>query len=165
MRELRGTSRIDRAVGSPQDVTAACEVVTKGDTDEATEDDRPGFDPVAGLGACAGDLGGGPRAISSSNSSGSVSPMTAVPAGTVTPGTEPSQFVPPNDEPYDTVFFDNPGVNPFIDTEDDALSTFALDVDTGSYTIARRFLADGFLPDKDSVRVEEYVNYFEQDYP
>src|SRR5690606_7728350 len=48
MRELRGTSRIDRAVGSPQDVTAACEVVTKGDTDEATEDDRPGFDPVAG---------------------------------------------------------------------------------------------------------------------
>lgn len=117
------------------------------------------------LGACAGDLGGGPRAISSSNSSGSVSPMTAVPAGTVTPGTEPSQFVPPNDEPYDTVFFDNPGVNPFIDTEDDALSTFALDVDTGSYTIARRFLADGFLPDKDSVRVEEYVNYFEQDYP
>src|SRR5690606_39844550 len=83
----------------------------------------------------------------------------------VTPGTEPSQFVPPNDEPYDTVFFDNPGVNPFIDTEDDALSTFALDVDTGSYTIARRFLADGFLPDKDSGRVEEYVNYFEQDYP
>src|SRR5690606_22485081 len=83
----------------------------------------------------------------------------------VTPGTEPSQFVPPNDEPYDTVFFDNPGVNPFIDTEDDALSTFALDVDTGSYTIARRFLSDGYLPDKDSVRVEEYVNYFEQDYP
>lgn len=73
--------------------------------------------------------------------------------------------VPPNDEPYDAVYFDNPGVNPFIDTEDDALSTFALDVDTGSYTVARRYLADGNLPDKDSVRVEEYVNYFEQDYP
>src|SRR5690606_24138970 len=98
MRELRGTSRIDRAVGSPQDVTAACEVVTKGDTDEATEDDRPGFDPVAGTRRLRRRPGRWPRAISSSNSSGSVSPMTAVPAGTVTPGTEPSQFVPPNDE-------------------------------------------------------------------
>ena len=67
---------------------------------------------------------------------------------------------PPNDEPYPDVFFDNPGVNPFIDTEDDALSTFALDVDTGSYTVARRFLSDGNLPDRDSVRVEEYVNFF-----
>jgi Ca-activated chloride channel family protein len=69
-------------------------------------------------------------------------------------------LVPPNDEPYPDVFFDNPGVNPFVDTEDDALSTFALDVDTGSYTVARRFLADGNLPDKDSIRVEEFVNYF-----
>ncbi len=70
----------------------------------------------------------------------------------------------PNDEPYDSTFFDNYGVNPRIDTEDDALSTFAVDVDTGSYTIGRRFLEDGYLPDKDSVRVEEYVNYFDQGY-
>lgn len=74
-------------------------------------------------------------------------------------------LAPPNGEPYDAVFFDNPGVNPFIDTEDDPLSTFALDVDTGSYTVARRYLSDGHLPDKDSVRVEEFVNYFDQDYP
>ncbi len=71
---------------------------------------------------------------------------------------------PVNDEPYHDVFFDNYGVNPFIDTEDDALSTFALDVDTGSYTIARRYISDGYLPDKDSVRVEEYVNYFDMGY-
>ena len=70
----------------------------------------------------------------------------------------------PNDEPYDSVFFDNYGVNPRIDTEDDRFSTFAVDVDTGSYTIGRRYLRDGNLPDKDSVRVEEYVNYFRQQY-
>jgi Ca-activated chloride channel family protein len=70
----------------------------------------------------------------------------------------------PNGEPYDTTFFENYGVNPTIDTEDDNLSTFALDVDTGSYTVARRFLSDGNLPDKDSVRVEEFVNYFRQGY-
>lgn len=71
----------------------------------------------------------------------------------------------PNDEPYPDVFFDNSGVNPFVDTRDDALSTFALDVDTGSYTVARRYLTDGNLPDKDSVRVEEFVNYFPSGVP
>jgi len=70
----------------------------------------------------------------------------------------------PNDEPYGDVFYENYGVNPFIDTEDDHFSTFAVDVDTASYTIMRRMVGDGYLPDKDSVRVEEYVNFFEQGY-
>ena len=69
-----------------------------------------------------------------------------------------------NREPYD-MFFEDYGVNPSIDTEDDNLSTFALDVDTGSYTIMRNYLSDGNLPPTDSVRVEEYVNYFDQGYP
>ena len=69
-----------------------------------------------------------------------------------------------NDKPYDLTFFQHYGVNPFIDTEDDRLSTFAIDVDTASYTIARRFLDDGHLPDQNSIRVEEFVNYFDQGY-
>ena len=69
-----------------------------------------------------------------------------------------------NDEPYDVTFFKHYGVNPFIDTEDDHLSTFAVDVDTASYTVARRFVQDGNLPNPDSVRVEEFVNYFDQGY-
>ncbi|MDE2859972.1 MAG: von Willebrand factor type A domain-containing protein [Chloroflexota bacterium] len=69
-----------------------------------------------------------------------------------------------NDEPYDLTFFQHYGVNPFIDTEDDHLSTFAMDVDTASYSVARRFVEDGNLPDPDSVRVEEFINYFEQGY-
>jgi len=73
-------------------------------------------------------------------------------------------LAPPNDEPYADVFFENYGVNPIIDTEDDHLSTFAIDVDTASYSVMRRFLRDGHLPDKDSVRVEEYINYFHQNY-
>ncbi len=71
---------------------------------------------------------------------------------------------PSNREPYD-MFFEDYGVNPSIDTEDDHLSTFALDVDTGSYTIMRNYLSDGNLPPPESVRVEEYVNYFAQGYP
>jgi Ca-activated chloride channel homolog len=77
----------------------------------------------------------------------------------------PNHTLPPtNHEPYD-MFFQDYGVNPSIDTEDDHLSTFALDVDTGSYTIMRNYLSEGNLPPTDSVRVEEYVNYFDQGYP
>ena len=69
-----------------------------------------------------------------------------------------------NDAPYDLTFFEHYGVNPFVDTEDDHLSTFAIDVDTASYTVARFFVQDGYLPDPASVRVEEFVNYFDYDY-
>ena len=69
-----------------------------------------------------------------------------------------------NDAAYDLTFFKHYGVNPFIDTEDDNLSTFAIDVDTASYTVARRFVEDGNLPHPDSVRVEEFINYFDQGY-
>lgn len=81
------------------------------------------------------------------------------------PAVPPSGDFPPlsPQEPYD-MFFEDYGVNPSIDTEDDHLSTFALDVDTGSYTIMRNYLRDGNLPPPDSVRVEEYVNYFDQGY-
>jgi Ca-activated chloride channel family protein len=71
---------------------------------------------------------------------------------------------PPNGEDVDAMFFKNYGVNPFIDTEDDHLSTFATDVDTGSYTVCRGFLQDGHLPPNDAVRVEEFVNYFDYGY-
>ncbi|MFK4106503.1 von Willebrand factor type A domain-containing protein [Streptomyces sp. NPDC019531] len=46
----------------------------------------------------------------------------------------------------------------------DHLSTFALDVDTASYGYARRTLADGQRPDPSSIRPEEFVNSFRQDY-
>ncbi|MGW0844460.1 YfbK domain-containing protein [Streptomyces sp. NPDC002787] len=46
----------------------------------------------------------------------------------------------------------------------DYLSTFALDVDTASYGYARRTLGGGSLPDPSTVRPEEFVNSFRQDY-
>ena len=39
-----------------------------------------------------------------------------------------------------------------------------MDVDTASYSVARKFVTDGHLPDPDSVRVEEFLNYFDQGY-
>lgn len=45
------------------------------------------------------------------------------------------------------------------------VSTFSIDVDTGSYSNLRRMLNAGQLPPHDAVRVEELVNYFPYRYP
>jgi Ca-activated chloride channel family protein len=82
----------------------------------------------------------------------------------VGPPTYPQPIVPPYSEPYPDMFFEDYGVNPFIDTEDDNLSTFATDVDTGAYTLVRNYLNQGFLPPEDAIRVEEFINYFPQGY-
>ena len=62
-------------------------------------------------------------------------------------------------------YFQYYGVNPFEDPREDQLSTFALDVDTASYSVARRYVMDGNLPPAEAVRVEEFVNYFDPGYP
>ena len=67
--------------------------------------------------------------------------------------------------PPDAMFFQDYGTNPFVDASADNLSTFAVDVDTGSYTLARSYLNDGYRPPPEAIRLEEFVNYFEQDYP
>ncbi|MEM9324311.1 MAG: von Willebrand factor type A domain-containing protein [Bacteroidota bacterium] len=48
--------------------------------------------------------------------------------------------------------------------QDEALSTFSIDVDAASYSNIRRFLNYGQKPPKDAVRIEEMVNYFRYDY-
>jgi Ca-activated chloride channel family protein len=55
--------------------------------------------------------------------------------------------------------------NPVKQVSAAPVSTFSVDVDTGSYANVRRFLNDGRLPPKDAVRVEELINYFDYDYP
>jgi Ca-activated chloride channel family protein len=85
---------------------------------------------------------------------------------TATPAAWPTEQYPHTPTPMATEGgWDWPNVNPFVDTLVDHLSTFALDVDTASYTRARDELLSGRLPSPDSVRVEEFVNYFDQDYP
>ena len=70
----------------------------------------------------------------------------------------------PNDGAFPLVYFEHYGVNPFIDADEDPLSTFALDGDTASYEILKLFLNNGHLAEPDSVRVEEYINSLPQNY-
>ena len=55
--------------------------------------------------------------------------------------------------------------NPVKRAAETPVSTFSIDVDTGSYSNVRRFLNQGRLPVKDAVRVEEMLNYFSYNYP
>ncbi|OHV61156.1 hypothetical protein LCM4577_15850 [Mesorhizobium sp. LCM 4577] len=54
--------------------------------------------------------------------------------------------------------------NPVHETAQDPVSTFSIDVDTASYSFVRRSLKEGALPDPDTVRVEEMINYFPYDW-
>lgn len=47
------------------------------------------------------------------------------------------------------------------DASRDNQLTFAVDVDTASYTIARSYLQSGSLPPKEVIRVEEFINFFD----
>ena len=55
--------------------------------------------------------------------------------------------------------------NKFESTASNPLSTFAADVDTASYSIVRAALQSGNSVAPDMVRTEEFINYFNYDYP
>ncbi len=61
--------------------------------------------------------------------------------------------------------FENFKDNPIKQVANDPVSTFSLDVDTGSYALVRQWLKQGRLPASDAVRTEELINYFSYDYP
>ncbi|MGN7720157.1 YfbK domain-containing protein [Chitinophaga sp. 22620] len=54
--------------------------------------------------------------------------------------------------------------NKYHTAKNDPLSTFSADVDRASYTLVRRSLGQGQLPETDAVRVEELINYFDYNY-
>ncbi len=74
-----------------------------------------------------------------------------------------SAFVEP--EMLNTERYQHRDDNPLHLAAEDPVSTFSLDVDTGSYANVRRFIEAGQLPPTDAVRVEEMINYFPYDYP
>nr|WP_275791117.1 VWA domain-containing protein [Rhizobium gei] len=61
--------------------------------------------------------------------------------------------------------FTSADTNPVKSVATDPVSTFSADVDTASYSFARKALMAGQMPDRDSVRVEEMINYFPFDWP
>ncbi|MCH2042744.1 MAG: VWA domain-containing protein [Saprospiraceae bacterium] len=56
--------------------------------------------------------------------------------------------------------------NPFYAVKQQPFSTFSIDVDNASYTYAKSQIQNyDQLPDPNSIRTEEFINYFSYDYP
>lgn len=75
-------------------------------------------------------------------------------------GTSNRDYRGPSGEQYNPII-----ENPFKPVANEPLSTFSIDVDTGSYANVRRFIEGGQLPPADAVRIEEMINYFDYTYP
>lgn len=63
------------------------------------------------------------------------------------------------------MYFTHYGVNPTFETSAEPASTFAVDVDTASFGVARALLARGELPDRAAIRVEDFVNAMDYGLP
>ena len=101
---------------------------------------------VAGLTACSGDFGNYFDADRYSELQGAMCPVEPA------PGEEGDQF---------EAFTDNP----FVKTAVEPVSTFSVDADGASYAVMRNYLTKGFEINRQSVRIEEFLNYFTFDYP
>jgi Ca-activated chloride channel family protein len=77
-----------------------------------------------------------------------------------------SIYVPPIVVPTepDRERYDGEEVSPVKWVHAEPVSTFSVDVDTGAYANARRFLTQGMMPPRDAVRTEEMINYFRYAY-
>lgn len=115
----------------------------------------------------SGQLASGGRA----NAQAPVAAMRSAqaPAGAVAdsklmaqPAPMPADQMQPQEENRDRI--ETFKTNPVHETAQDPVSTFSIDVDTASYSFVRRSLKEGTLPDPDTVRVEEMINYFPYDW-
>ncbi len=76
------------------------------------------------------------------------------------PPNYPAPVIPPGNDR-----FPDKEPNGVVTVAEHPVSTFSVDVDTASYAFVRRSLANGNVPPREAVRVEELVNYFPYEYP
>ena len=97
------------------------------------------------------------------HANGAVSKLMAMEAPAAAPPSAYCCFQ-PQPLPQDTEKYGRIDSNPVQRVAENPVSTFSIDVDTGSYANVRRFLKEGRLPPSDAVRVEELINYFDYAY-
>lgn len=96
---------------------------------------------VATMSSCASDFAGGMRYEADMEANG------------IMPGAD-------SGDRFDTIVD-----NKFIKTADENVSTFSIDADGAAYSYMKRKVNGGSLPEKNSVRIEEFLNYFTFNYP
>ena len=88
---------------------------------------------------------------------------TLLPAAHMTAPAAPPQ--PHYSQPANTEKYAERDDNPVHRASEQPVSTFSVDVDTGSYANVRRMIGDGMRPPADAVRAEEFLNYFDYGHP
>jgi Ca-activated chloride channel homolog len=101
-----------------------------------------------------------------------VAPAASVPGGAFMPAE--ADMIAPLPVPDDRIVhhYQEQGRDRFRSFEENSIrnvkaepvSTFSIDVDTASYSFVRRALNNGTLPQKNAIRIEEMINYFDYDY-
>ncbi|SFV27433.1 Ca-activated chloride channel family protein [Devosia crocina] len=99
--------------------------------------------------------------------------MPSAPAGGMLTRQSMAELAPPTSYDLESNLAPEPSGDEFTSFEEQRLkiaaeepvSTFSIDVDTASYSYVRRMLVDGYVPERNAVRIEELINYFPYDYP
>ncbi len=92
----------------------------------------------------------------------------AAPSNSAVPSGHAYRMAPPQvllSEPANTEKYQARTDNPVQRASEQPVSTFSVDVDTGSYSNVRRMLREGVRPPADAVRAEEFINYFSYGHP
>lgn len=144
---------------APQEQTAVAPAAKRVTGSHTTKAPRLVEELGQGFGRGHGALGAAGAARDSASATGHLwGPVAAAPSKPAPPALK-------RDAEMNTEDYAHVNENQFLSVADQPLSTFSIDVDTASYANARRFLNQGTLPPKDSIRVEEWLNYFSYDYP
>ncbi|MDH5834791.1 vWA domain-containing protein, partial [Luteimonas kalidii] len=91
--------------------------------------------------------------------------MLAAPAPASAPLSYEMVAPPPHAQPTNTENYAERDDNPAQRVAEQPVSTFSIDVDTGSYSNVRRMVRQGVRPPADAVRAEEFINYFDYGHP
>jgi len=140
--------------------------VTPTDDTRMREDSALAQDKTYAEGAIALSEADGLAAENAPASPGLARKVAPAPIGGIVNGIvayEAEEAVAPTEPNTET--FANADANPVKITSDAPVSTFSIDVDTASYSVMRNSLMNGHLPNPESVRIEEMINYFPYDYP
>lgn len=96
------------------------------------------------------------------------SSMAGAPRATLAPTLELSSRMAIHDDivvqPADNDRFEGEALNGVKSVAEEPVSTFSIDVDTASWSFARRMIQSGQMPSPDMVRIEELINYFDYGY-
>ena len=146
----------DRAATGNASVRAEAPMRLERERDEGRVDAAPASKQVAASAALVAQEA---VAVTHMSLPPAAPPAPPAPGIVATPATPPPYSEPSNRENYAAI-----ASNPIQRVAENPVSTFSIDVDSGSYANVRRMLVAGSLPPSDAVRAEEMINYFDYGY-